>query len=110
MILCVTCRGGRSNNVRADLPCHLLQRSELLLIDELELGDEVVEMLVAGVDVGLGPDAHDPVEVVHVHVDKHAVQPRQDLLALRLEALGEGNVGGDGKQLRRICFERVVRL
>ena len=109
MILCVTCRGGRSNNVRADLSRHLLQRSELLLIDELELGDEVVEMLVAGVDVGLGPDAHDPVEVVHVHVDKHAVQPRQDLLALRLEALGEGNVGGDGKQLRRICFEKVVR-
>ena len=37
---------------------------------------------------------HDSVEVVDVDVDEHPVQPRQDLLALRLEGLGEGNVGG----------------
>ena len=48
----------------------------------------------------LGADAHDAVEVVHVDVDEHAVEPGQDLLALRLERLGEGDVSRDGKQLK----------
>ena len=95
-----TCWRGRRDDVCADLSRHLLQRRELLLVDELELGDEVVEVLVAGVDVRLGADAHDAVEVVHVDVDEHAVQPGQDLLALRLERLGEGDVSRDGKQLK----------
>ena len=95
-----TCWRGRRDDVCADLSRHLLQRRELLLVDELELGDEVVEVLVAGVDVRLGADAHDAVEVVHVDVDEHAVQPSQDLLALRLERLGEGDVSRDGKQLK----------
>ena len=56
-------------------------------------------MLVAGVDMGFCPDAHDPVKVVDIHMHKHPVQPGQDLLALRLETLGEGYVSGDRKQL-----------
>ena len=56
-------------------------------------------MFVAGVDVGLGPDAHDPVEMMDVDVYEHSVQSGQDLLALWLESFGERNVRGDRKQL-----------
>ena len=93
------CRSWWSDYIRADLPCHVLQRSELLLIDQIELGDEVVEVFVAGVDVGLGADAHDPVEVMNVDVNKDSVEPGQNLLALWLEGLREWNVRGDRKQL-----------
>jgi len=92
------CRSRWSDYIRADLPCHVLQRSELLLIDQIELGDEVVEVFVAGVDVGLGADAHDPVEAMNVDVNKDSVEPGQDLLALWLEGLREWNVRGDRKQ------------
>jgi len=91
------CRG--CNDICAYFPCHLLKRSKLFFVDKIELRDKVVEMLVAGVDVGLGPDAHDSVEVVDVDVDKHAVQSGQDLLALGLERLGEGDVCGDREQI-----------
>ena len=93
------CKSRWSDYIRADLPCHGLQRSELLLIDQIELGDEVVEVFVAGVDVGLGADAHDPVEVMNVDVNKDSVEPGQNLLALWLEGLREWNVRGDRKQL-----------
>ena len=93
------CRSRWSDYIRADLPCHVLQGSELLLIDQIELGDEVVEVFVAGVDVGLGADAHDPVEVMNVDVNKDSVEPGQNLLALWLEGLREWNVRGDRKQL-----------
>ena len=49
--------------------------------------------------MGLGADAHDPVEVMNVDVNKDSVEPGQNLLALRLEGLREWNVGGDRKQL-----------
>ena len=94
-----TCRCRGCNNICAYFPCHLLKRSKLFLVDKIELRNKVVEMLVAGVDVRLGPDAHDSVEVVDVDVDKHAVQSGQDLLTLGLERLGEGDVCGDREQL-----------
>ena len=31
-------------------------------------------MLVAGIDMGLGPDTHDSVKMMHVHVDKDPVE------------------------------------
>jgi len=92
------CRSRRGDDIRADLPGHLLQGSKLLLVDQIELSDEVVEVFVAGVDVGLGPDAHDPVEMMDVDVYEHSVQSGQDLLALWLESFGERNVRGDRKQ------------
>lgn len=92
-------RSGRSDDVSADLPGHLLQRGELLLVNKLELCDKVVEMLVAGVNVGLGAYAHDSVEVVNIHVDKHTIQTSQDLLALRLKSLREGDISSDRKQI-----------
>jgi len=93
------CGSWRSDNISADLSGHLLQGCELLLINKLKLCDEVVEMLVAGVDVGLGADAHDPVKVMNIDVNKHAIQASQDLFALRLKSLREGNIGGDRKQI-----------
>ena len=93
------CRSGRGDDVCADLPCHILQRCELLLIDQIKLGDEVVEVFVAGVDVRLGPDTHNPVEMMNVDMYEHSVQPGQNLLALWLEGLREWNVRGDRKQL-----------
>lgn len=44
------------------------------MVRQVELGDEVIEMLVAGVDVSLGPHLGDTVEVVDVDVDKHPEQ------------------------------------
>ena len=63
----------RRGLVRADPPGHLPQGLELLLVEQGELGGEVVEVLVAGVDVGLGADGHQAVEVVDVHVDEDPV-------------------------------------
>lgn len=71
------------------LPAH--QRLQLLGVDEAELRDEVVEVLVAGVDVRLGPHAKDAVKVVDVDMDKDAEEAGQDLGADLLEVLGEGN-------------------
>lgn len=76
--------------------CHLSQGLQLPLVHEAELSDEVVEVLVAGVDVRLGPHAEDAVEVVDVHVHKDAEEAGQDLGADLLEVLGEGNSWGAG--------------
>lgn len=56
-------------------------------------------MLVAGVDVWLGADAHDPVKMVNIDVNKHAIQASQDLFALRLKSLREGDISSDREQL-----------
>lgn len=77
--------GGHRRPVRADPPRHLLQRFELLLVHQRELGDEVEEVFVAGVHVRLGADRHQTVKVMHVNVDKHAVEAGQNLLANALE-------------------------
>ena len=76
-----------------------MKRSKLFLVDKIELRDKVVEMLVAGVDVRLGPDAHNPVEMMNVDMYEHSVQSGQNLLALWLESFGERNVRGHRKQL-----------
>ena len=39
-------------------PGHFFERFKLLLVDEVELGDEVVEVLVARVHVRLSADGH----------------------------------------------------
>ena len=96
-----TCGCGRGDDVRADLASHLLQRRELLFVDQFELGDKVVEMFVAGVDVRLRPDAHDAVEVVNVNMNEHPIKSRQDLFALRLERFREGNVCRDWEKLEK---------
>ena len=95
-----TCGSWRSDYIRADLPGHLLQGRKLLLVNELELCDEVVEMLVAGVDVWLGADAHDPIKVMNIDVNEHAIQASQDLFALRLKCLREGDISSDWEQLK----------
>lgn len=57
-------------------PCgHFFQRLQLLGVDEAELLDEVVEVLVAGVDVCLGAHLRNAVEVVDVDMHEHAEQP-----------------------------------
>ena len=94
-----TCRSWRCDDIRADLASHLLEGSELLLIDQIKLSDEVVEVFVAGVYVGLRANAHNPVKMMHINVHEHSVQPRQDLLALWLESFGERNVRRHRKQL-----------
>ena len=95
-----TCGSWRSDDVSADLPGHLLQGGELLLVNKLELSYKVVEMLVAGVHVGLSAYAHDPVEVVNIDVNKHTIQASQDLFALRLKCLREGDISSDWEQLK----------
>lgn len=67
------------------------QRLQLPLVHQAELSDEVVEVLVAGVDMCFGPHAEDAVEVVDVDMDKDPEEAGQDLGADLLEVLGEGN-------------------
>lgn len=67
------------------------QRLQLFVVSQVELGDKVVEMLVAGIDVGLGPHLAHAVKVVDVDVDKHPEQTRQNLLSHLHEGLREGS-------------------
>lgn len=64
---------------------------QLPLVHQAELANEVVEVLVAGVDVRLSPHAQDAVEVVDVDMDKDTEEAGQDLGADLLEVLGKGN-------------------
>lgn len=70
---------------------HLFQGLQLLAVYEVHLRDEVIEVFVAGVDVGLGTHHNDPVEVVDVDVDEDPEEAAQDLLADLQEVLWEGN-------------------
>lgn len=58
-----------------DAFCHLLQWLQLPLVHQAELLDEVVEVLVAGVDMSLCPHAEDAVKVVDVDVDEDSEEP-----------------------------------
>lgn len=64
---------------------------QLLAVYEVELGAEVVKMLVAGVDVGLGSHQNNAVEVVDVDVHKDPEESTQDFLTDLNEVLGEWN-------------------
>lgn len=64
---------------------------QLPLVYQAELADEVIEVLVAGIDMRLGPHAEDAVKVVDVDMYKDAEETGQDLGADLLEVLGEGN-------------------
>ena len=59
------------------------------MVRKVELGDKVVEVLVAGVDVGLSPHLAHAVEVVDVDVNEHSEQTRQNLLSHLHEGLRE---------------------
>lgn len=61
------------------------------MVREVELSDKVIEMLVAGVDVSLGPHLAHAVKVVDVDVDKHPEQTRQNLLSHLHEGLRKGS-------------------
>lgn len=81
---------GRVNERRRGIAC-------LLLVDELELVDEVVEVLEAGVEVRLLAQGHDLVEVRVVDVGVDAEEALEDRLDDFLEGLGEGNVDAGGE-------------
>lgn len=61
------------------------------MVNEAELPDEVVKVLVAGVDVSLSTHVDDAVKVVDVDMDKDTEEAGEDLSANLLELLGEGN-------------------
>lgn len=84
------------------------QRLQLLGVDEAEFRDEVVEVLVAGVDVRLGAQLRDAVKVVDVDVHENAEEPRQDLLHHLQEVLGERRAcTGDRAQRGWVMGERL---
>jgi len=56
-------------------------------------------VFVASIDVRFSSNAHDPVKVVNIDMDKDSIESGQDLLALRLETLGKGDICCDRKQL-----------
>lgn len=65
------------------------QGLQFRVVNEVELRDEVVVVLVAGIDVSLRAHAADAVKVMDVNVHKHPEEAAQDLLAHLLEVLGE---------------------
>lgn len=71
------------------MPAPTHQGLQLFGVDEAELGDKVVEVLVAGVHVCLGAHLGDAVEMVDVHMHEHSEQPRQDLAHCLQEGLGK---------------------
>lgn len=74
-----------------EFPPSTHQRLQLFVVREVELGDKVIEMLVAGVDVSLSPHLAHAVKVVDVDVNKHPEQTRQNLLSHLHEGLREGS-------------------
>lgn len=67
------------------------QRLQLFVVREVELSDKVIEMLVARIDMSLGPHLAHAIKVVDVDVDKHPEQTRQNLLSHLHEGLREGS-------------------
>lgn len=65
------------------------QGLQFRVINEVELRDEVVVVLVAGIDMGLCTHAADTVKVMDVNMYKDSEETTQDLLAHLLEVLGE---------------------
>lgn len=70
---------------------HPYQRLQLPVVNEAKLPDEIVKVLVAGVDVSLSTHVDDAVKVVDVDMDKDTEEAGEDLSANLLELLGEGN-------------------
>lgn len=62
-----------SSRSHGGAPTH--QGLQLFGVYEIELGDKVVEVLVAGVDVRLGAHLGNAVKMVDVHMHEHAEQP-----------------------------------
>lgn len=71
--------------------CHFFQRLQLPVVNKAELPDEVVKVLVAGVDMSLSTHVDDAVKVVDVDMDKDTEEASEDLSANLLELLREGN-------------------
>ena len=61
------------------------------MVNKAELPDEVVKVLVAGVDMSLSTHVDDAVKVVDVDMDKDTEEAGEDLSANFLELLREGN-------------------
>jgi len=68
------------------------ERFHLCLVHQLELSDEVIEVLEAGVQVGLFTEGDDAVEVTVVDVGVDSEQALVDRLHDRLEVLRERHV------------------
>ena len=71
------------------------------MVREIELSNEIVEMLVAGVDMGLGPHLAHAIKVVDVDMNKYSEQTGQNLLSHLHEGLREWSTF---EQKRDIAF------
>lgn len=67
------------------------QRLQFPLVNQTKLTDEVVKVLVASIDMGLGTHADDAVEMVDVDMHEDPEEASEDLCANLLEVLGERN-------------------
>jgi len=68
---------------------HVVQGGKFHHVNHPELEREVVEVLEAGVDVGLGADFLNLVKVVNVHMAEHPGQALEDISTNVLKVLGE---------------------
>lgn len=79
--------------LRGQIGDELRKGFHLGLVDELELGDEVVEVLEAGVKVSLLSERDDAVEVAVVDVRVDSEKALEDRLDNGLESLRERHIG-----------------
>lgn len=61
------------------------------MVNQTELTDEVIEVLVAGVDMSFCTHADNAVKMVDVDMHKNSEETREDLCADLLEVLWERN-------------------
>lgn len=59
----------------ADFLRHFSQWFKLSMIHQAELCNEVVEVLVAGINMSLSSHTDDPIKMMDVHMDKDSEQP-----------------------------------
>lgn len=75
------------------------QRFKFLGSNEIIFRDEIIEMLVTGVDVCFDADRDKAIKMMNVDVDKDTEQPGQDLFTDGNEVLGERNVSLAGEDV-----------
>ena len=76
---------------RCSAGCYTNQWLNLTIRNQLKFFDKLVEMLIAGVNMGLCANLGQLIKVMVVHVDKNTEESSEDLLHSAHKCLGEGN-------------------
>lgn len=79
--------------------CKVAQWLQLFLLHKIKFGDEIIEVLVAGVHMGFGPESNQLVEVVNINMDEDTEETCEDLFNLREEIPWKRRINFDRESL-----------